>query len=165
MTLLTTPAAVAPTDHRIRWWILLLLFFAMEINILDRQVPSLVAPVLRDVPVPLKPEKAPPATTPQEAADFLARAPVDMLAVANGTTHGVFQSQTDLDYAAIRALRARVDVPLVQHGTGGISLADLARLKDAGMSKVNFGEGFRYDYVRHFSDLTRIGRVYHVRLR
>ncbi|MDO8539161.1 MAG: MFS transporter [Opitutaceae bacterium] len=36
------------TDHRIRWWILLLLFFAMEINILDRQVLSLVAPVLRD---------------------------------------------------------------------------------------------------------------------
>jgi MFS transporter, ACS family, hexuronate transporter len=38
----------AATDHRIRWWILLLLFFAMEINILDRQVLSLVAPVLRD---------------------------------------------------------------------------------------------------------------------
>lgn len=36
------------TEHRIRWWILLLLFFAMEINILDRQVLSLVAPVLRD---------------------------------------------------------------------------------------------------------------------
>lgn len=36
------------TDQRIRWWILLLLFFAMEINILDRQVLSLVAPVLRD---------------------------------------------------------------------------------------------------------------------
>ena len=36
------------TDHRVRWWILLLLFFAMEINILDRQVLSLVAPVLRD---------------------------------------------------------------------------------------------------------------------
>lgn len=42
-----TPTTSA-TDHRIRWWILLLLFFAMEINILDRQVLSLVAPVLRD---------------------------------------------------------------------------------------------------------------------
>ena len=36
------------SDHRVRWWILLLLFFAMEINILDRQVLSLVAPVLRE---------------------------------------------------------------------------------------------------------------------
>ena len=41
-------APVTATDHRVRWWILLLLFFAMEINILDRQVLSLVAPVLRD---------------------------------------------------------------------------------------------------------------------
>lgn len=31
-----------------RWWILALLFAAMTINILDRQVLSLVAPVLRD---------------------------------------------------------------------------------------------------------------------
>ena len=46
----TAPASprVAATDHRVRWWILLLLFFAMETNILDRQVLSLVAPVLRD---------------------------------------------------------------------------------------------------------------------
>jgi len=34
--------------HRLRWWILLLLFLAMTINILDRQVLSLVAPVVRD---------------------------------------------------------------------------------------------------------------------
>lgn len=34
--------------HRFRWWILLLLFLAITVNILDRQVLSLVAPVLRD---------------------------------------------------------------------------------------------------------------------
>lgn len=44
---MTAPAKPA-TEHPTRWWILLLLFFAMEINILDRQVLSLVAPVLRD---------------------------------------------------------------------------------------------------------------------
>lgn len=35
-------------NHRLRWWILLMLFLAMEINILDRQVLSLVAPLVRD---------------------------------------------------------------------------------------------------------------------
>lgn len=109
------------------------------------------------IPVPEKPAHRAPRTTPEEAADFLARVDVDMLAVANGTTHGVYQSQTDLDYDAVRAIRARVDVPLVQHGTGGISLADLRRLTEAGMAKVNFGEGFRYDYVRHFTDITEHG--------
>ena len=106
------------------------------------------------IPVPAKPEQPAPVTTPEEAADFVSRVDVDMLAVANGTTHGVFQSQTDIAYDAIRAIGARIDVPLVQHGTGGISLPDLTRLKDAGIAKVNFGEGFRYDYVRHFADIT-----------
>jgi fructose-bisphosphate aldolase, class II len=109
------------------------------------------------IPVPAKPERPGPVTTPEEAADFASRVDIDMLAIANGTTHGVYQSQTELAYDAIRAIRARVDVPLVQHGTGGISLADLTRLKDAGMAKINFGEGFRYDYVRHFADITEHG--------
>lgn len=38
----------AEKPHRFRWWILLPLFLAITINILDRQVLSLVAPVLRD---------------------------------------------------------------------------------------------------------------------
>ena len=105
-------------------------------------------------PVPLKPSLPAARSTPDEAADFMSRVDVDMLAVAVGTTHGVYQSQTDIDYDLIKAIRARVDVPLVQHGTGGISLADLTRLTEAGMAKVNFGEGFRYDYIRHFVDLT-----------
>jgi fructose/tagatose bisphosphate aldolase len=85
--------------------------------------------------VPPQPEQPGPVTRPAEAADFLARVDVDMLAIANGTTHGVFQSQTAIDYDAIRAIRAHVDAPLVQHSTGGISLADRTRLKDAGMSQ------------------------------
>jgi ACS family hexuronate transporter-like MFS transporter len=41
------PEATRPT-HGIRWWILLMLFLAMTVNMLDRQVLSIVAPVLRD---------------------------------------------------------------------------------------------------------------------
>ena len=105
------------------------------------------------VPVPLRPAGPVARTTPEEAADFAARTGVDLLAVAVGTVHGLFQSQTDIDFELIKTLRSRVPVPLVQHGTGGISLADLTRLKDAGMAKVNFGEGLRHDYIRHFLEL------------
>ena len=108
-------------------------------------------------PVPLRPAAPAARTTPEEAAEFVSRVDVDMLAVAVGTTHGVYQSQTDIDFELIRTLHARVPVPLVQHGTGGISLEDLVRLKDAGMAKVNFGENFRYDYIRHFLDISANG--------
>jgi len=106
------------------------------------------------VPVPPKPASEAARSTLAEVVDFVSRVDVDMLAVAVGTTHGVFQSQTDIDYELIKTISSRVDVPLVQHGTGGISLGDLTRLTNAGMAKVNFGEGFRYDYIRHFLDLT-----------
>lgn len=123
-----------------------------EIGYVEGNEPAKTKQIGR-TPVPLKPTKPVPKSTPQEAADFVSKTDVDMLAVAVGTTHGVFQSQTDIDYKLIAEIRKAVPVPLVQHGTGGISLADLTRLKDAGMSKVNFGEGLRYDYIRHFLDL------------
>ncbi len=44
---MNSPAAERP-PHPLRWWILSTLFLAMAINLLDRQVLSLVAPVLRD---------------------------------------------------------------------------------------------------------------------
>lgn len=123
-----------------------------EIGYVQGNEPSAARGVGR-IPVPERPQAPAARTTPDEAADFVQRTGVDMLAVAVGTTHGVFQSQTDFDVGLVRAIRNRVQVPLVQHGTGGISLEDLRRLSEAGMAKVNFGEGFRYDYIRHFLDL------------
>ena len=106
------------------------------------------------VPVPESPAGPAPLTDPEEALDFLRRVDVDMLAVAVGTTHGIYERQTDIDFDRVRALRSAVDVPLVQHGTGGVSLDDLTRLREAGMAKINFGEVFRYDYIRQFLDIT-----------
>lgn len=124
-----------------------------EIGYVTGNEPATSAQIGR-TPVPPRPKAAVPKSTPAEAVEFLRHVEVDMLAVAVGTTHGVYQSQTDIDYDLIRAISEQVAVPLVQHGTGGISLADLTRLKDAGMTKVNFGEGLRYDYINHFMDLT-----------
>lgn len=105
-------------------------------------------------PVPAAPTATAPKSTPEEVEDFVSRVDVDMLAVAVGTTHGIYERQTGMDLDLVRTLRATTSVPLVQHGTGGVWLEDLGHLKDAGMAKVNFGEVFRYDYIRHFLDIT-----------
>jgi ketose-bisphosphate aldolase len=112
------------------------------------------------VPVPECPSFVPGKTTVDEAVAFVQAAPVDLLAVAVGTIHGVYKHQTDIDFDLLAELNAAVDVPLVQHGTGGISLADLSRLAKAGMAKINFGEPFRYKYVQRFGD--RIDSMEHL---
>lgn len=106
------------------------------------------------VPVPERPPTAPGTTSVEEARTFVAQTPVDMLAVAIGTTHGVYQHQDDLDFDLLGRIRDAVDVPLVMHGTSGISTENLTRLAKNGMAKINFGEPFRYNYIRYFNELT-----------
>lgn len=91
-------------------------------------------------------------TDPVEAVYFVEQTGVDMLAIANGTVHGIFDLQDDLDLDLVRDLRAKVPVPLVQHGTCGIPDNLLAKLAQAGMAKINFGEGFRSNYITYFKE-------------
>ena len=112
------------------------------------------SPQIGRVPVPLEPSIPPTKTPLEEAVQFTEAVPVDMLAVSVGTTHGVWQRQSGIDFDLLKAIRDAVQVPLVQHGTGGISCEDLSSLVKCGMSKINFGEPFRYDYIRHFNERT-----------
>ncbi len=106
------------------------------------------------VPVPERPSFVPGKTRLDEAVAFVEETGVDLLAVAVGTIHGVYRSQPDLDFELLAELTRAVGVPLVQHGTGGVSLEHLNRLAKQGMAKVNFGEPFRYHYIERFTELT-----------
>lgn len=91
-------------------------------------------------------------TDPAEALRFVEATGVDMLAVANGTQHGIFDIQDQADLELVKKLRDIVPVPLVQHGTCGIPLDLLSNLAKSGMAKINFGEGFRSNYITYFKE-------------
>ena len=96
-----------------------------------------------------------PKITVEESAEFTSLVDVDLLAIANGSTHGIFKKQTGLDFKLISRVRAAVKPPLVQHGTCGISMADIRKVVKAGMTKINFGEGLRMNFIQDYNDLTR----------
>ncbi|HET6692749.1 MAG TPA: class II fructose-bisphosphate aldolase, partial [Pedococcus sp.] len=73
----------------------------------------------------------------EEAARFVAATRVDALAVAVGTSHGMRTQDATLDFELIGRLGARVQVPLVLHGSSGVSDPDLTRAVAAGITKVN----------------------------
>jgi len=97
---------------------------------------------------------AAPKTDIEEAKTYCDMTEVDLLAVAIGTTHGVIECQTDIDFDLLRRLRSAIDVPLVLHGTCGIPQELLARCVKSGIAKANFGEVFRAPYVRYFAEYT-----------
>lgn len=96
-----------------------------------------------------------PKITVEHAVEFAAMVDVDLLAIANGSTHGIFKKQTGLDFNLIKQVRAAVKPPLVQHGTSGISMGDIRKLVNAGMTKINFGEGLRMNFIQYYNDCTR----------
>lgn len=94
-------------------------------------------------------------TSVEEAKEFASKVDVDLLAVADGSMHGIFKEQHGLDFELISKIRAAVKPPLVQHGTCGISMADITKCVKAGMTKINFGEGLRMNYIRYFNELSK----------
>lgn len=98
-----------------------------------------------------------------EAREFASQVDVDLLAVAVGTTHGIFKEQHGIDFELIPKLRSAVKPPLVLHGTCGVSLEDISRCVKAGMTKINFGEGLRMNYIRYFNELSQtLNHEHHV---
>jgi fructose-bisphosphate aldolase class II len=76
-------------------------------------------------------------TRPDEAAAYAAATGVDALAVAVGSSHAMLTRDAVLDLDLIRAIRGEVPVPLVLHGSSGVSDDNLAAAVAAGMTKIN----------------------------
>lgn len=76
-------------------------------------------------------------TDPDQAAAFVEATGVDALAVAVGSQHAMTSRDAALDHELISALRAKLAVPLVLHGSSGVSEDNLARAVGAGMTKIN----------------------------
>ncbi len=76
-------------------------------------------------------------TSPADAARFVADTGVDLLAVAVGSSHAMTTRDARLDEDLIAQLRAAVDVPLVLHGSSGVSDVGMQRAIASGMTKIN----------------------------
>jgi fructose-bisphosphate aldolase, class II len=104
-----------------------------------------------------------PTVSVAEAEEFTSKVDVDLLAVAVGTTHGIFKEQHGIDFGLISKLRSAVKPPLVLHGTCGVSMADISKSVKAGMTKINFGEGLRMNYIRYFNEFSQtLNHEHHV---
>lgn len=76
-------------------------------------------------------------TDPAEAARFVADTGVDLLAVAVGSSHAMTTRDAELDADLIARIAAAVPVPLVLHGSSGVSDAGIQAAIRAGMTKIN----------------------------
>ena len=86
-------------------------------------------------------------TEPEEAARFASATGVDSLAVAVGSSHAMTTRTATLDHELIGRLAESVRVPLVLHGSSGVTDADLSLAISAGIRKVNVGTALNVAYT------------------
>lgn len=78
-------------------------------------------------------------TDPGDAVAYVAATRVDGLAVAVGSSHAMTSRDAALDHELIAELRRAVPVPLVLHGSSGVSDHELRRAVAGGVLKINVG--------------------------
>ena len=85
------------------------------------------------------------------AAEFVERTGVDALAVSIGNAHGFYAKRPELDFDLLKAIRDKVDVPLVLHGGSGTPVEHLQQAIALGICKVNvateIGKVFTDSYI------------------
>ncbi|MCY6371137.1 class II fructose-bisphosphate aldolase [Clostridium ganghwense] len=91
-------------------------------------------------------EYKPSFTKPEEAEKFYKETEVDWLAVAVGTVHKMQIQNADIKFDLIGKIKDKANVPLVVHGSTGISDEDLKKLKNCGIGKINIGTALRMEF-------------------
>ena len=93
-------------------------------------------------------------TDPAEAVEFVDRTGCDLLAVSIGTEHGVsagvdLDLRVDLAAEIGAALRDHgFDVPLVVHGSSGLTPEQVSALMETDVCKLNTNTRYQYEYAR-----------------
>lgn len=82
-------------------------------------------------------------TDPEEAAQFVEATGVDLLAVAIGTTHGLYKGTPKIYTDRVAEIRERTDMPLVMHGGTGVPDEDVVEGVKNGIRKINIDTQMR----------------------
>jgi len=76
-------------------------------------------------------------TDPLEALEFVKKTNIDSLAISVGSMHKMKVKSADLEIDRIKKIREVVDLPLVLHGSSGVTEDSIKKSIKAGISKVN----------------------------
>jgi len=86
-------------------------------------------------------------TKPEEALKLVQDTGVDLLAVSIGTKHGLFKGKPKIYVDRVKAIKDKVQIPLVMHGGTGVPEEDVVAGIKAGIRKVNIDTEIRLAFT------------------
>ncbi|WP_434329361.1 class II fructose-bisphosphate aldolase [Mycoplasma capricolum subsp. capricolum] len=86
-------------------------------------------------------------TSVDEAIKFVNLTQIDALAIAVGTSHGIFKTAPNLNFDRIKEIKNSINTPLVLHGSSGLSDTELKKAINSGICKINIGTDLKLVYA------------------
>lgn len=96
-------------------------------------------------------------TDPEQAKDFVARTGIDALAVAIGTSHGIYpkDKKPELRIDILDKIKKVVSVPLVLHGGSSNKDTEIAKSVEHGINKVNISSDIKDPFYRRCREVLK----------
>jgi len=92
-------------------------------------------------------------SSPDEVSRMSRESGIDMLAVGIGNAHGFYKDAPNIRFDLLETLAAASAVPLVLHGTTGLSDQVITRCVSMGMAKANLGTLIRTRWVEYAAEV------------
>src|SRR5665647_1820829 len=86
-------------------------------------------------------------TDPEQARYFVEQTGIQSLAIAIGTAHGQYQGDPKLDFERLKKIKDLVKIPIVLHGSSGVSDESVRKAISLGVCKVNIDTNIREAFV------------------
>lgn len=96
-------------------------------------------------------------TKPDDAVTFVKETGVDTLAVAIGTSHGLYPvgKKPELRLDLLKEIRAKVSIPLVLHGGSNNSDNEISESVTLGVSKINISSDIKEAYFNKMREVLK----------
>jgi fructose-bisphosphate aldolase class II len=94
-------------------------------------------------------------TNPADAVRFVEETGVDSLAIAIGTSHGLYPSDKnpELRHDLLEEIKAAVGIPLVLHGGSSNPDSELRRAVELGVNKINISSDIKVSYHNRMREI------------
>ena len=94
-------------------------------------------------------------TNPEDAVRFVEQTGVDSLAIAIGTSHGLYPAEKnpELRHDLLQQIKAAVGIPLVLHGGSANPDAELSRAVKLGINKINISSDIKVSYHNRMREI------------
>lgn len=87
-----------------------------------------------------------------ECMKYVKSTNIDFLAPALGSVHGLSKCEINIDFDSMKEISSKLNIPLVLHGSSGLSKEKIRNAINSGVCKINFNTELQVAWIKGVKD-------------